>query len=189
MTARGIKALIGGILVLLLLVLGGLYAFSPVLSAKALVKAAQAGDEAGLERLVDFPAFRTSLKEELNARMVAELSGNDAALGGLGMLIGPALISAAVDAFVTPQAVSAMVRSAEAPVAEPGEPIQTPDATPAKADQVKESYGYRDLNTFAVTLTREDRPDDRLELLMKRRGLFGWKLAAVDLPAADKSAN
>ena len=181
MTRRGIKALIWGVVLIALLVVGGLYAFSPILSARALVKAGQTGDAAALERLVDFPAFRLSLKEQLNARMVAELKGNDAALGGLGMLIGPALISAAVDAFVTPQAVASMVKTAEAPVAEPGEPIKPSTDAPPKADQVHESYGYRDLNTFAVTLTRDDRPNERLDLLMKRRGLFGWKLAAVDL--------
>lgn len=181
MNKRGIKALIWAVAVIVVLVAGGLYAFSPILSARALVKAGQEGDAAALERLVDFPAFRLSLKEQLNARMIEELRGNDAALGGLGMLIGPALISAAVDAFVTPQAISAMVKTAEAPVAEPGEPIKPPTDAPPKADQVHESYGYRDLNTFAVTLTRDDRPNEKLDLLMKRQGPFGWKLAAVDI--------
>ena len=52
---------------------------------------------------------------------------------------------------------------------------------------MRQSWAYRDLNTFAVTLTRESRPDDPLVLLMQRRGPFSWKLAGVDLtpePAA-----
>ena len=35
---------------------------SPFIAAQALVRAARTGDAAGLERQVDFPAFRTSLK-------------------------------------------------------------------------------------------------------------------------------
>ena len=34
---------------------------------------------------------------------------------------------------------------------------------------------------FAVTLTRDDRPDDALVLIMERRTPFTWKLAGVDL--------
>ena len=33
----------------------------------------------------------------------------------------------------------------------------------------------------AVTLTRDDQPDEQVSLLMKRRNLFGWKLAGIDL--------
>ena len=46
---------------------------------------------------------------------------------------------------------------------------------------MRQSWAYRDLNTFAVTLTREDQPDEALVLIMTRRGPFGWKLSGVDL--------
>ena len=41
------------------------YFGTPVLAARDLTEAAKTGDEAALKRLVDFPAFRTSLKDEL----------------------------------------------------------------------------------------------------------------------------
>ncbi|HUH11122.1 MAG TPA: hypothetical protein VLZ73_11280, partial [Brevundimonas sp.] len=47
--------------------------------------------------------------------------------------------------------------------------------------KVRQSWGYRDLDTFAVTLRRDDQPDEQVSLLMKRRNLFGWKLAGIDL--------
>ena len=45
---------------------------TPFLTVNSLVAAARGGDEAALERLVDFPAFRESLKDELTARLMTE---------------------------------------------------------------------------------------------------------------------
>ena len=78
-----------------------------------------------LERLVDFPAFRESLKTELTARLMAEMRDDpraaDSVLGGLGMLLGPMLVDGAVEALVTPPTIAAMVRNAEAP-----DPVEDP---------------------------------------------------------------
>ena len=139
-----------------------------------------------MEQLVDFPAFRTSLKEELNAKLVeqmrADLGDRADGLSGLGMIFAPTLISGAVDAFVTPPAVAAMVRSGEVPnardVARDRDRARVPNEPSSK---VRYGYSYRGLNTFAVRLTREDRPDDYVDLLLERRNVFGWKLAAIDL--------
>ena len=155
---------------------------SPFVSAQALIRAARTGDEAGLERHVDFPAFRESLKTELNARAAVEIrerAGDDRGLAALGMLLAPSLVEGAVDSFVTPQAIAAMVRSAERQ--EPEQPAPPEDTPAAPADKVRQSWAYRGMNTFAVTLTREDQPDEALVLIMTRRGPFGWKLSGVDL--------
>jgi hypothetical protein len=160
------------------------YVAAPVLAARELVAAAEAGDAAGLERRVDFPAFRESLKDELNARLMREMRDSDDRAGrALAMLFGPALVSGVVDAFVTPEAIAVMVREAEPPSPDlEGSPAApSPDAG-ADPDQVRQSYGFRDLNTFTVTLTREDRPETPVVLLMQRRGLIDWKLAGIDLP-------
>ena len=158
------------------------YAASPLLAARSLVQAAKTGDEQALERQVDFPAFRASLKDELSARMVAEMRKDDRldGLSGLGMLLAPTLVSGAVDAFVTPEAISAMVQEGQAP--KPDLAKVEPDVGPkSESKKVRQSWGYRDLDTFAVTLKRDDQPDEQVSLLMKRRNLFGWKLAGIDL--------
>lgn len=176
------KPLIGLIAVAALLFLAAYFA-SPLLAVRGLISAAKAGDEAKLERLVDFPAFRDSLKDELNARLRAEMRADlrtqDSALAGLGMMLAPSLIGGAVDALVTPSAVAAMVRTAEAP-----DPTDRTAADEPRGDagaDLRQRYGYRGLNTFAVTLSDPDSPEQRLVLLMERRNLFGWKLAGVDL--------
>ncbi|MBN9480022.1 MAG: DUF2939 domain-containing protein [Bordetella sp.] len=163
------------------------YAASPLLAARALVQAARTGDEKALERQVDFPTFRASLKDELNARMMAEMRKDPrmarSGLSGLGMLLAPALVGGAVDAFVTPQAISMMVQEGRAP--RPAPAVEARQEVKSDGNRVRQSWSYRDLDTFAVTLTRDDRPDEQVALLMKRRNLFGWKLAGIDLGAPE----
>jgi hypothetical protein len=181
------KLLTGGLTALIAAFLVA-YFVSPVLAVRGLTEAARTGDEAALRQRVDFPAFRASLKDELNAelmaRMRADPRSDNPVLSGLGMLLAPSLVSGAVDAFVTPQAIATMVRSARAPdpVARP-EPVETGELSQQARDTVRQSWAYRDLNTFAVTLTNSEHPDQYLALLMERRGLFSWKLAGIDLTA------
>ncbi len=160
------------------------WAAAPVLAAQALITAAKAGDERKIEQLVDFPALRESLKSELSAELTARMSRDprlaESGLGGLGMMLAPMILSGAVDAVVTPEVVARMVTTAEAP-----DPTRRPPPEPAgdeaDGDDIHQAWGYRSLNEFAVTLTDRDQPDDRLALILERRGLFEWKLAAVDL--------
>lgn len=160
------------------------WAAAPVLTAQALVRAAKAGDERKVEAMVDFPALRESLKSELNAELAARMSRDprlaDSGLGGLGMMLAPMILSGAVDAVVTPQVVTRMVTTAEAP--DPNS-RSGPEPEPGKAGgkDIHQSWGYRGFNQFAVTLTERSRPDEHLALILERRGLFEWKLAAVDL--------
>lgn len=159
------------------------WAAAPIFAAQALIRAAKAGDERKIEALVDFPALRESLKDELNneirARMRRHPDLADSGLGGLGAMLAPMILSGAIDAAVTPEVVAAMVTTAETP--DPSRRSEPEPNDRADGDDIHQSWGYRDMNRFAVTLTDRDHPDQRLALIMERRGLFSWKLAAVDL--------
>lgn len=161
------------------------YFASPLLAVRGLVSAAKAGDATALEQRVDFPALRQSMKDQMNARLVAQmrkdLGEHDKALGGLGLLLAPSLISSAVDGLITPKAVAAMVTEAREPRASDavGQPVVRSED---EGDKIKRGYGYRDLDTFAVTLSQPRHPDRKLSLLLKRHSLFFWKLAGVELP-------
>lgn len=178
------KGLIKGFLVLGVLAFLVAYFATPILTVNAIVAAAKAGDEAALERNIDFPTLRESAKDELTAKLMAEAQADpdvrNSALGGLGMMLGPMLVSGAVDALVTAPAIAAMVRTAETPDLEDVATASAPE--PASEDkEIRQSYGYRDLNTFVLTLTDPDRPEEPLKLLLTRQGLFGWKLSGIDL--------
>ena len=180
------KKLIVGVIAGAMALFALAWAAAPVVAAQALIRAAKSGDEDKLERLVDFPTLRESLKDELHAEVVARMRRDprvaESGLGGLGMMLAPMLLSGAVDVLVTPEVVADMVRTAEAP--DPTRPADPDPSDKADADDIHQSWGYRSLNEFAVTLTDRDRPDDRLALILERRGLFDWKLAAVDIQTA-----
>jgi hypothetical protein len=176
------KLLTGGVLAAALL-LAAAWGLAPVFAGQALIRAAKAGDARKLEALVDFPALRGSLKEELNQELVRRVGEDprlaERGLGGLGMMLAPMLLDGAIDTVVTPEVLARMVTTAEAP--DPTKPA-SPEPGDTKDDKdIHQSWGYRDLNHFAVTLTDRDHPDQHLALILERRGLFRWQLAAVDL--------
>lgn len=159
------------------------WAAAPIFAGQALIRAAKEGDARKLEHLVDFPALRTSMKEELNQELVRRFRDDprvaDSGLGGLGMMLAPMILSGAVDTVVTPEVLAQMVNTAEAP--DPTRPAPSDPTDRADDKDIHQAWGYRGLNHFAVTLTDRDHPDQHLALIMERRGLFTWKLAAVDL--------
>ena len=177
------KSLLAGLVAGAVILFALAWAAAPVLAAQALIRAAKAGDEKKIEHLVDFPSLRQSLKDELNAELAAQLRRDprmaESGLGGLGLILAPMLVSGAVDAVITPEVVARMVTTAEAP--DPTVRDQPEPGDAVDEDDIHQSWGYRDFNAFAVTLTDRDRPDQRLALILERRGLFTWKLAAVDI--------
>lgn len=173
--------LIRSLVALVVVALVAAWAASPLLAVHRLSRAAEEGDAATLNRMVDYPAFRKSLKEEMSSAMLQRLRvDGDLAddLSGLGMILAPAVMSGLVDVAITPEVVAAIVETGEAP-----DPTRRRPRRDGADDKVElhKAYGYRDLNTFAVTLSRSDRPERRVALLMKRHGLFTWRLAGIDL--------
>lgn len=179
---RARKRLIAGAVLALVAVFLLAYGLSPVFAAQGLVSAARAGDVAGLERRVDFPAVREDLKVQLRERLSRELT-HDARLGGaladLGMMLAPALVDGAVETVVTPANLAALVRTAETPRS--GEPAEAPPSEDEGPD-TEVRYSYRDLNTFGARVFDPSRPEQSVDLVMTRRGLFDWKLSRVVLP-------
>lgn len=177
------KKLLTGVVIAAVVVFAAVWALSPVLAGQAIIRAAERGDETALERLVDFPALRESMKGELNDLLVTEMRNDprvvENGLGGLTTMLAPMFISGTVDTVVTPQGVAAMVTTAQAPDADGTTPPEP--ATEREGPDLHKAWGYRSMDLFAITLTDRDRPEHSLALLLERRGLFKWQLAAVDL--------
>ena len=183
--------------VVAVLALAGAYFASPLLAFRALVQAAQAGDRAGLERMVDFPAVRDSLKSQLGERLMGALE-RDAGLakgpfGQLGALLGPAIVDQVVDAAITPDGVAAIVRTGRAPLSDivPGRAAPPPPAEPGLPGPPREPpantklstrFAYLDLDHFRARTVSSDAPEAPLGWVLERRGLFSWKLVRIELP-------
>ena len=175
-------------------VLAAWWLAAPLLTFNALAEAARKGDVARLESLVDFPAVRASLKEQLAARLQVEI-GRDSRLadnpfGALGALLAPTIVDQVVDAAVTPAGVAAMVVNGRAPLSDvglgktalPPPPETAPPPAPGSGKpRPKTRYAYAGFGAFKATMSADDRSS--LTWILERRGLFGWKLARVELPA------
>ena len=189
-------------------VLGYAYA-SPYLALDRLKRAADERDAQTVSEYVDYPALRESLKDQiaglLTRKIQARANGNP--LAALGAMIGVALIGPLVDAYATPDGVAALLNGmpprgdpTQRPPVPPDAPANAPANTPARsADSTptapapatagspttppqppQTTAAYRGINEFVVTY-QHGVGDTRYAAILRREGLFSWKLAAVDL--------
>src|SRR6266478_1764953 len=85
------------------------YAASPYFSFWRFRTALRSGDSAAISSHIDFPAVRASLKKQLVARFARETTGHKRWSN-----LGPTLIDAIVDAYVTPDGIAALMSNPEA---------------------------------------------------------------------------
>jgi hypothetical protein len=209
--SRTSKSVVIALLVVIVVaVLGVVYA-SPYIALDRLKRAADARDAQTVNQYVDFPLLRESLKEQvgrlLTRRIDIQKSGNPLAM--IGAMIGAALVGPLVDSYATPDGVAAILNgipprgdpgekppvpseASRAVVAAPGT-AQTPPPAPAPAQPPsvaaspsapkpppQTTAGYRSFNTFAVNY-QHGTGDARYSAILRRYGLFSWKLVAVEL--------
>lgn len=196
------------LVVVVVAVLGYGYA-SPYLALDRLKRAADERDAQTVSEYVDYPALRESLKDQiaglLTRKIQARANGNP--LAALGAMIGVALIGPLVDAYATPDGVAALLNGmpprgdpTQRPPVPPDAPANAPANAPAgSADSTptapapatagspttppqppQTTAAYRGINEFVVTY-QHGVGDTRYAAILRREGLFSWKLAAVDL--------
>jgi len=95
-------------IVIICIVVVIVYGASPYFSFWRFTSAVKSRDAAAISSRVDFPAIRASLKKQLVARF-ANHPGNHKRLINLG----PTLIDAIIDAYVTPEGLAALLSNPE----------------------------------------------------------------------------
>jgi Protein of unknown function (DUF2939) len=90
------------------------YVVSPFLYVSSLKGAFLAGDSSKLANLVDFPALRDSLKEEVATILTQQTKespdSNQSPFAALTAFVGPAFLNRAVDMYCTPDAIADFVK-------------------------------------------------------------------------------
>ena len=207
---RGVaRPLIVTVLVIVVVAVLGYGYASPYLALDRLKRAADERDAQTVSEYVDYPALRESLKDQiaglLTRKIQARANGNP--LAALGAMIGVALIGPLVDAYATPDGVAALLNGmpprgdpTQRPPVPPDAPTNAPanapagsaDSTPAAPAPAtagtpttppqppQTTAAYRGINEFVVTY-QHGVGDTRYAAILRREGLFAWKLAAVDL--------
>lgn len=168
---------------------------SPYWTVWRLSQAVKAGDVREVTALTDFPAVRANLKPQLDgwlrARAAKDSGKHHGWLASLELMIAPQLLGGALDMVVTPETLTAMLRSGRPPdVAKPAAPpeaLPSPPAEgprePAPAHAVR--LGYEgDLDLFHADIVNRAHPDRSVTLKLVRRGVLRWRVESVVLPPA-----
>jgi hypothetical protein len=150
------------------------YGASPYYSFWRFTVALRSGDSAALSSRMDFPAIRTSLKKQLVARF-AQRTATHKRWSNLG----PTLIDAIVDAYVTPEGIAALISNPEVLKSlQHPQQFRFPTGKVEDWSKVKHAF-FTGPRTFAV-----DR--EGIKLRFRFTGL-GWKLYELDLGLGEQS--
>lgn len=172
---------------LVVLALAAWIAVGPFLAAREIRTAVIRNDEASLDRRIDFPAVRESLKGQLYG-LVDDSGPPQAGSGSFGDAL-KSLMGGAVDVFLTPRGVLELLRRKTALAQNSGDG----DSSPAPADSGSSRrkpvihYRFASPNRFEVEVADADYPEAPAKLVLLRYGL-DWKLAAIELPLHGQSA-
>ena len=158
----------------IVLILGYVFA-TPYITAYQVKVAAEAQDGEALSELVDFPALRQSLKNQMAGKLRKEMAedvmdGNP--LSAIGTAFGNMILKGVVDEFVTPAGLMKLMKGRK-----PGSEANRPTPSDPFSDI---STSYESFNKFSI-ITRDPTTDLEVKLILKRRGLQ-WKLTEVILP-------
>lgn len=158
--------------------MGAWFYFTPHLTFHSMKSSAEASDSAAFNGYIDFPALKENLKGDLNAKLAEEAAkagGN--AMGGA--MFAAAFMGPMIDALVTPQSIELLMRG-ENPTSRKkgsGQSTEQPDDAGVEIEM-----GYEGFNSFVLNAKQKDDQGEPVGLVLKRDGLFSWKLAAVRLP-------
>jgi flagellar basal body-associated protein FliL len=154
-------------------------------------------------------SLKDQVGQLLTRKIDTQKSGNPLAM--IGAMIGAALIGPLVDSYATPDGVAALLNGipprgdpgekppvpseansaagaapGTAPAPQPAMPAQpaptaaAPSAPSAPKPPPQTTAGYRSFDTFAVNY-QHGAGDARYSAILRRYGLFSWKLVAVEL--------
>jgi hypothetical protein len=171
------------LVVVLLLALTGYVAAGPYLAINGIRQALAEQDTGKLEKHVDFPALRVSIKaqveDSLARRAGSEMQSN--LLGAIALSVAGNILGSGVDAMVTPLGIGALLQGRSMWKKSVGETVDGDTyGKPVPADPLKDAeHHYESLSRFTATIRDED--GKPVIFVFKRNGL-SWKLADIRLP-------
>ncbi len=156
--------------------------FSPHWALYRMRAAIEARDAAAFSSRVDFPA----LKEDVKGQLLTQMSGamqtegvKDNPLAGFGKMIAMGLVNQMVEAFVSPAGVMMMMSEGRPVIEKDGRAARPPVSASEEKKAPPYAIDYRDWSTVVL---RGSEPPGGGAFILKRQGLFSWKLAAIELP-------
>ena len=170
------------LIVVVLLALGAYVIAGPYLAINGIRTALAEQDTGKLERHVDFPALRVSIKAQMQdklARRTGDMQSNLA--GAFALSIANNFVGSGVDAVVTPLGIGALLQGRSLWKKSLGETMDGDAYGKAiPMDPLKQAVRrYESPSRFTATVLDED--GKPMVFVFTRRGLR-WKLADIRLP-------
>jgi hypothetical protein len=152
------------------------YVVSPFFYVSSLKGAFLAGDSSKLANLVDFPALRDSLKEEVATILTQQTKespdSNQSPFAALTAFVGPTFLNRAVDMYCTPDAIADFVKKNGQAQSKTPSFIKIPG--PSDLDWSK-------LKNFSFTGPTSFRIGTNHITLFARLEGFGWKVYRLEV--------
>ena len=152
------------------------YVVSPFFYVSSLKGAFLAGDSSKLANLVDFPALRDSLKEEVATILTQQTKespdSNQSPFAALTAFVGPAFLNRAIDMYCTPDAIADFVKKNGHVQSKTPSFIKIPG--PSDLDWSK-------LKNFSFTGPTSFRIGTNHITLFARLEGFGWKMYRLEV--------
>jgi hypothetical protein len=164
---------------------------TPYLTLHSIQSAAENKDTHALSQYVDFPALKESMKTNLKRKFMQTLSKthNDNPyanlLGAAGSQVAAQMIDPLLDATITPETITELLQGRSKPAS------SNPDGNGSGSDPLSLilsdedtviTKGYLGFDTFAVALKNKKNDKELVAFILKRQGLFAWKVSEVDIP-------
>jgi hypothetical protein len=175
------KSWVAGTMVVILAIGAGAAYFTPHWTLYRMRAAVEARDATAFSSHVDFPALKEDVKGQLMVRMSSVMQQpqmKDNPFAGFGQMLAVGVVNQLVDTFVSPAGVMMMLSEGK-PTVDRNAPAAPPPLGPTKEQAPAYAIGYKDWST--VVLRSKD-TSAAGAFVLKRQGLFSWKLAAVELP-------
>ena len=156
------------LLLMLLIGLGaGGFAYSPYLASEQLQTALEAGDTVQIEKMTDFVSVRESLSDQISPKSTSD----DSFFTKLGKGLVSGLTDAVIDSMVTPEGLRfLMAGDVEA---------SKLNQNSKPSSQFKTELQFRSLSVFEIK-TFNNQNEHVLSFLLSPDGL-NWKVVAIDL--------
>lgn len=175
------------LILLIAVVIVGTYYGSPYYAVWRLEQAAKGGDAHAIAGAVDFPAVRANLSSRLSAQLQANINAEKtkphSLLDRIGMAIAPLFQGKPADTLVTPEGITVMLKTAEAPgYSNPFHQGREPDsAHPGEPYTIHQDYVDNDLDQFHADIGNKLKPGAEAKIKLLRRGFLTWKVTGLDL--------
>ena len=184
---KNTKVIITVLAVLVAAVAGYAYA-SPWITLENLRDDAMAGKADNMQDYVDFPAVRDSLKGQIQSVMMKNLQSEemkDNPFSGLAMMMAGSMIDSLVNTMASPNGFVNIVQGKDvrdkATTQAAATPAQDLASAPAPTKAFNGAINYDGFNR--VIVKAKDAKDGDPYIVMKRDGLFSWKVVDLQVGA------